>query len=513
MKVTTSWSYKKRVIILILILSVIRLIIAASLELANDESYYWLYSQNLKWNYFDHPPMVALLIRLFTANLFLQNYVVFLRLGSIAACALSTWFIFKCISVLSSERAAWFGACLYNASFYTGITAGLFIMPDSPQMIFWTFSLWMIAKITTDDKNWLSWILFGVSSGLCIMSKVHGIFIWIGLGLFILFYKRNWLTNKKFYIALIIALIITSPILIWNIHYNFVTYSFQSERVVVSGFPLNWYDFVSDFLGQFIINNPINVLLIAVAFFSWYKYRLNRLAALSIYNFIGLPLALILLFISLYRQTLPHWSGPAYVTFIPLAAIHLSQIKQSVFPKVLRSSLGIYVIFLIGCTLVINYYPGNFGSKISSVLGTDDITLDMYGWKEAGKQFDSIYKVETDKGIVPKATPVVCYKWWGSHIEYNFCRPLGIQMIGLGTMNDLHEYMWMNEQRKDKVNLNNAYCIVPSDEYYNAHLQYEKYYRSIDSLTTIKILRSNQPAHNFVVYKLQGWKNNLPIEK
>jgi len=30
--------------------------------LHSDESYYWMYSQNLDWGYFDHPPMAALFI-------------------------------------------------------------------------------------------------------------------------------------------------------------------------------------------------------------------------------------------------------------------------------------------------------------------------------------------------------------------------------------------------------------------------------------------------------------------
>ena len=32
--------------------------------LHSDESYYWMYSENLAWGYFDHPPMAALLIHI-----------------------------------------------------------------------------------------------------------------------------------------------------------------------------------------------------------------------------------------------------------------------------------------------------------------------------------------------------------------------------------------------------------------------------------------------------------------
>src|SRR5215469_18925269 len=33
-------------------------------EIHADEAYYWLYSKFLDWGYFDHPPMVALFIRI-----------------------------------------------------------------------------------------------------------------------------------------------------------------------------------------------------------------------------------------------------------------------------------------------------------------------------------------------------------------------------------------------------------------------------------------------------------------
>jgi len=49
------------------------MLVAYSLELGNDEVYYQTYAQHLQWNYFDHPPMVALLIRLSTINLFFHN--------------------------------------------------------------------------------------------------------------------------------------------------------------------------------------------------------------------------------------------------------------------------------------------------------------------------------------------------------------------------------------------------------------------------------------------------------
>src|SRR5690348_10506331 len=36
---------------------------AAFTELLDDEAYYWMYSKFIDWGYYDHPPMIALLIK------------------------------------------------------------------------------------------------------------------------------------------------------------------------------------------------------------------------------------------------------------------------------------------------------------------------------------------------------------------------------------------------------------------------------------------------------------------
>ncbi|MGL1530677.1 glycosyltransferase family 39 protein, partial [Vibrio parahaemolyticus] len=92
--------------------------ISPFLELGNDEVYYWTYAIRPDWNYFDHPPMVGLLIRFTTFNL---NWVseFSICLGSVVCAALSTWFIFKTGKLLSSERVGWYAALLYTASIYT----------------------------------------------------------------------------------------------------------------------------------------------------------------------------------------------------------------------------------------------------------------------------------------------------------------------------------------------------------------------------------------------------------
>jgi 4-amino-4-deoxy-L-arabinose transferase-like glycosyltransferase len=49
--------------IVVLALLVLRLLAAAWTPLTFDEAYYWIWSKHLAGGYYDHPPMVALVIR------------------------------------------------------------------------------------------------------------------------------------------------------------------------------------------------------------------------------------------------------------------------------------------------------------------------------------------------------------------------------------------------------------------------------------------------------------------
>ena len=509
-KVDTS-SYRKKTFLLIGVLFSTKLLLAFVLDLGNDEAYYWLYSQYWQWNYFDHPPLVAVWIRLFTANLSLEQYGGFIRLGSVVGCALSTWLLFKTGALLHSERAGWYAAVLYNISFYSGITAGLYILPDSPQMVFWTLGLFLIAKITKDEDNWPNWLLFGVVAGLCIMSKIHGAFLWIGLGGYVLFMRPSWLKRPQLYCAFLITALIISPIFFWNAMYDFATFRFHSNRIDVDELTLHWRYFSKELGSQIGFNNPVVFFLVVWGLITLYRKEKLYQPALAIYIFSGLPLAFLLLFISLFRNvTLPHWSGPAYVSMMPLAAVWLANASQKPFPKILRWGLGTFLVCYLGYSSLVKFYPGTYGSHNLDDYGRGDMTLDMYGWRKASAQFDSLYKDDVSRNRMPLNAAFVTSNWWGAHVEYYFARPLHLKMIGLGKPQHLNEYLWTNKWRRGEVDLNNAYCVIPSDDKYYVPADF---FQSKELAMIIDINRNGKLAHRFAVYRLKGLKKEVPVVK
>jgi hypothetical protein len=502
-------SYRKKTFLFITLLSSLKLFLAFWLELGNDEAYYWFYSQFVQWNYFDHPPIVAIWIRLFTANLSLDQYEGFVRLGSVIGSVLSSWFLFRTVVLLHSERAGWFAIVLYNTSFYSAITAGLYILPDSPQMVFWTLGLFLIARITKNENNWTVWLLFGLVAGLCIMSKVHGAFLWIGLGGYILFQKLSWLRKPQLYLALLITIVVVSPIFFWNIQYDFATFRFHSNRVDVEELVFHWKYLLKEIVSQVGFNNPVVFSLAFLALPGFYRGKILYHPVLGIYLMIGLPLAFLLLFVSIFRNvTLPHWSGPAYVSFMPLAAIWLAERSKNSFPKILRWGVGIFLVAYLAYSSIIKFYPGTYGSQNLSNFGNGDITLDMYGWRKASLQFDSLYHDDVSKSKMPANSSMVTAHWWGAHVEYYFARPLHLKMIGIGNPRHLNEYLWTNKWRKTETDLNKAYCIIPADDQYRVP---SDFYQTKELALVITEERNGKPAHKFLVYRLTGLRKEIPV--
>jgi hypothetical protein len=331
-------NYKQKTLLLIFIATAIRCITACCVQLGNDEVYYRMYAQYLQWNYFDHPPMVGWLIRFTTANLFFDTGF-FIRLGAIISAATTTWFIFLSGKRLNNEYSGFLAAVIYTCSIYGSIIAGVFILPDSPQMVFWSAGLYLLIKITrythinrTKKRDLL---LFGLVAGIGMLCKIHTAFLWLGLLLYIILHNRQWLKQSVLYISGIITIALFYPVIKWNIDNHFITYLYHSKRVAVSNSGIDIGSFLTFTGGQIFYCNPIIFLLIIISTIAAFKNNLPvSVSQKRMLLYCSLPLIIVTTAISLFKNVLPHWTGPAYCGLILLAACYLSKQKlNTIFEK------------------------------------------------------------------------------------------------------------------------------------------------------------------------------------
>jgi hypothetical protein len=516
MTAINTWGYKRKALLLIFITALLKLFCANSIELSSAEVYYWTYSLHLQYNYFDHPPIVGWLIRLTTLNNLLNSAII-VRLGAVIASTGSCWLMFKIGTEICNERAGWFASLLFTSCLYTSYITGAFILPDSPQIFFWLGALLTLIKISRlpiiNNNSIKLWSLFGIFSGLCIMCKVHGAFLWVGATLYVACIDRRWLKSHGFYIAALLTLAITSPIIFWNIKNNFITYKFHSSRVSLIGHEFHIVQFFKGILQSiFIIVNPFNFFLICngILWSLRKKSMQNRNVTLLIL-FCSLPLIMVLFFVSFFRETLAHWSGPAYTCLLIIPAIHLACAPAI---KMGRLLLGvklvmIYLLIIIFSEIfIVKYYPGTLSDQKDGItLGNGDITLDMYGWQEASKRYDSIFRSDVSKKKMPQTAPIIITKWFpAAHIDFYFSSKTKQQTFGIGNIFELGQYYWSNKYKKPLKTGDSAYYIIPSNLFdYKTFDTLIGSFSKYELATSITEKRSGVICKKIYVFRLMGY--------
>jgi hypothetical protein len=502
-------NHKRKTLLLIAVATLVRCLLASSIGLGNDEVYYRMYAQYPQWNYFDHPPMVGWLIRLTTVNLFFDNEF-FIRFGAIIAGSITTWLFFLCGKKLSTGHTGFLAALIYTATIYGSIIASIFILPDSPQMVCWAAGLYLLIDIIdfnpADIYAKRKIILFGVVTGLGMLCKIHTSFLWLGFLLYVIFYNRQWLKQPAFYAAGIISLLFFYPVIQWNIDNNFVTYLYHSKRVNMASGGFDITSFASFTAGQVMYYNPVIFFFIIAATVAAFKNKLlislakKRLLLLS-----SLPLIIIAAVISLFKNVLPHWTGPAYSGLILLTACYFSAHKK-IIPRPLFIATALLAIIVTTGIYVINFMPGTLGKKDKIFLGDGDFTLDMYGWNNLKKEVGQILQQDLQAGTMAKDAVIISNKWFpAAHIDYYIAMPLQKDLVTIGDTNDIHQYIWINTKRKILQSGDDAYCIVPSNNYIDVKATYGAYFTTIINPQVIDQKRNGSICRYFYIWRLKNF--------
>ena len=507
----------KLLIVLLVVSAIIRGVLAAWLEFGNDEVYYWTYALYPDWSHFDHPPMVGWVIQLFSLNLLFDSEF-FIRLASVVIMTTNTYIIFRIGKELKDATTGLYAALLYTASIYAFVITGIFIMPDTPLMLFWLLAVWTAIKYflvkvpepvegPTDSETVLRqaqqpWLLifFGLFTGLAMLSKYSGVFLWVGMGLYILVFNRKQLKNPYLYLSLLISAVCCIPILYWNIKYNFASLSFHGERV--GGGALNFSTFGTELAGEFFYNNPVNFVLAIIAVVAAFKKRLNlEKSAQRLILCIALPMIALFWVFSLTRPTLPHWNAPAYVLLILLSAAYLKD-KHETLPQSLIATLSVLLITLVVGVAEIKtgFIPLDKHTEPEQI-GRDDFTVDMYGWRQLGEKFADFRAQKIAEGVMHEEDGIVANQWFPlANLDYYVARPLGLRVMGLGWPAFLHKYLWINDERGG-FHLGENYWFFSDSRYpKDPKTTYQWYFKEIELVGVIEIDRCGKPAKNFFVY-------------
>lgn len=500
--------------ILLVVSALIRGFIAGVIELGNDEVYYWTYAKFPALSHFDHPPMVGLMIQLFTMNLACDSEF-FIRLAAVVLGTMSTCLIFLIGRHIKDPLTGFYAALLFTASFYGFILTGTFILPDAPQVFFWLLALYLMLKSLPDHdlrpKSRKLLMLAGAAAGMAFLSKYHALFLLAGAFFYLLFFNRRWFRAKELYFSFLLFLLFCLPVFLWNLENNFISFTFHENRIGITATGLQLQYFLTEIAGQFFYNNPVNVMIILAAMWALIRgMKFIRADFKWLLLWVSVPLVLVFLSFSLFRNTLPHWTGPGYLGFILIAAAFLSEPKESnsakrLFPWPLLVSMAFLLIVAVIAVGQIRYgwVPlGRWNIK--------DVSHDLAGWKQLGEKFSLLAESDEENSRIEKGSPILTFRWFpAANFEYYLGRKISKPVYALGTLERIHKYHWINQIRGPLRKGSDAYYIALSDDYEDPVALYGTLFDTILPADTLIITRQRDTIRKAFVYRMIEMKKEL----
>jgi hypothetical protein len=308
----------RNTVLTILALVVLRLIAAAWTPLTFDEAYYWMWSKHLSFGYYDHPPMVAAVIRLGTVMADDTEFGV--RLVSILLALPMSWAIYRTAAILfGGQRVAASATILLNVTLMAAVGT-LIVTPDAPLLVASSFVLFYLAKVLETGRG-VWWLAVGVAVGAALLSKYTALFFGPAILIWLVSVPklRRWLISPWPYLGGAVAVLIFAPVILWNADHNWVSFIKQIGRARIE-------DFRPAFIGELIptqiaFATPLVWILGAMGLYALLKRNAGAFAARMLINSTFWIIALYFVWHSLHARVEANWFAPVYPAFAIAAAV------------------------------------------------------------------------------------------------------------------------------------------------------------------------------------------------
>jgi len=361
---------------LIAAMTVLRVIYAGAIDLRTDEAYYWTWSKESALSFLDHPPMIAWFIRFGTAIFGDTNLGV--RFAGIVAMGVTQLLLADIVRRVTRDvRAVVLALLMPEAALYYGLLMAK-VSPDVAMIPFAVAMLWALVRLTeSGDARW--WLAAGLFAGLALLSKFTAMMLLPAVAAFMLVprWRRHWLLSPYPWAAALIALVVFSPVLIWNAGHDWASFRFQSVRATVT------HDVslrtVGDFIGlQFGLVGFIllPVVLSGVTLTAWRGYRRGDAVAILLSTAVIVPFGYFL-WKSLTLRVGDTWPMFLWPAGFAATAINIAMLPHEGWPAWMirstirwaKAAIASGIVFVVAVFLYYVVSPWNFIGQADPIGG------------------------------------------------------------------------------------------------------------------------------------------------
>jgi|GEM_PF-1853993 len=345
---------------IILFATVLAIIYACNHLLIEDESYYWAWSRHLGLSYYDGPPLTSYLIRLST--LFFGQTVFAVKWVSILCTTLTCLVVIRLATrMFDLSLAAYLVITLVLTPFiqiyfiFTSLTPAL--------LLFWSIAIYCFYRASAENSNGYR-ILTGMALGFALLAKYTAILLPVAFLIYCLLdrTKRNEFKNIYWYISAIIAILIFSPVLIWNAQHHWLSFVYQSHHGIGDHF--SFANLGAFFGAQILMANPI--FFFSLLFFIirhakkiWQDSNLLLLAVTFVFPF------LFFFYNGLFKTTLPQWAVPSYISALILFTVFIFRGRHYILFSI-NTLFNLLMFTILFFPSAIPHIPGRIVSNTAS---------------------------------------------------------------------------------------------------------------------------------------------------
>jgi Dolichyl-phosphate-mannose-protein mannosyltransferase len=308
----------RNTVVTVVALVALRLVAAFWTPLTFDEAYYWMWSKHLAGGYYDHPPGVAVVIRLGTMIAGDTEFGV--RLVSILLALPMSWAVYRTAAILfGGMRLASTATILLNVTLMAAVGT-LIVTPDAPLLVASSFVLFYLAKVLETGRGaW--WLAVGAAVGMALLSKYTALFFGPAILIWLISVPklRRWLISPWPYLGGIVAFAIFSPVIIWNWDHHWISFIKQIGRARIE-------DFRPAFIGELIptqiaFATPLVFILGAMGLYALLRRNAGASAARMLINATFWTIVIYFIWHSLHARVEANWFAPVYPAFAIAAAV------------------------------------------------------------------------------------------------------------------------------------------------------------------------------------------------
>lgn len=372
-------------------------------DLLPEEAYYWNYAQHPALGYLDHPPMVAWLIGLGTAAFGDTEFGV--RIGAFLCWLVTAGFCFALARDLFDKGTA-LAAVLLAAVLPFFFLFGFFTTPDAPLTACWAGALVFLERALLAGRA-RAWWGAGICIGLGMLSKYTIVLLTPAALAFILLDRpsRRWLRRPEPYLAALLAGLLFSPVILWNIRNDWASFLFQSAHRI---------DGKSEFglpmllVSMALLVTPLGLLDAFRAMFSrtiWADASNSACEGMGrqrlfMATLIAVPLSAFVVF-SLGHEVRPNWTGPIWLAALPGVARWVSRAPAGTRSRLETVGRQLWPLTLVAIVLLFGGFLHyvTIGLPGAGVAGDMDLPV---AWEELGRDVEQLAeRIKADLGAEP----------------------------------------------------------------------------------------------------------------